>query len=69
MEDALASAGLKLVNLEGHSYDPGLPATALNIADFGGTDALTVDQMIEPVIMGSEGLRKAGVVVLRRSGP
>jgi hypothetical protein len=69
VEDVLDSADLRLVNLEGQPYDAGLPVSALNAADFAGTDALTVDQMIEPVIMGPDGLRKAGAVVVRRTTP
>ncbi len=38
LDDSLDSAGLKLVNLEGHPYDPGMAASPLNIADFGPDD-------------------------------
>lgn len=67
VEDALGSAQLRLVNLEGQVYDAGMATTAVNAADFAGTDVLTVDQMIEPIVMGPEGVRKAGVVLLRRT--
>jgi hypothetical protein len=67
LEDNLAQAGLRLVNVEGHPYDPGIAATALNIGDFGPDDHLLVDQMIEPILMGREGLAKAGTVMLRKA--
>jgi hypothetical protein len=67
VEESLEQAGLRLVNVEGHPYDPGIAATALNIGDFGPDDHLLVDQMIEPIIMGQEGLIRAGTVMLRKA--
>lgn len=67
LDEALASAGLKLVNLEGQPYDPGMAATALNIADFGPDDVLLVEQMVEPIIMGEHGIRRIGTLMLRRA--
>jgi hypothetical protein len=66
VEDNLCANGLKLVNVEGQPYDPGMAASALNIEDFGPDDELLVDQMVEPIIMGPEGLRKQGTVMLRK---
>lgn len=66
VEDNLASSGLRLVNVEGHPYDPGMAASALNLGDFGPNDVLLVDQMVEPIIMGSDGLRKQGTVMLKK---
>jgi len=66
VEENLDAAGLKIVNVEGQPFDPGMAATALNIGDFGPDDALLVDQMVEPIIMGAEGLKKQGTVMLRR---
>ncbi len=68
LDEALASAGLKIVNLEGQAYDTGMAATALNIADFAPEDVLFVEQMIEPVIMGEDGLRRTGTIMLKRAG-
>lgn len=67
LEEILADTGLRLVNLEGHSYDPGMAATALNIADFGPDDQLLVDQMIEPIVMSGDELLKAGTIMLTRT--
>lgn len=66
VEQNLDAAGLKLVNVEGHVFDPGMAASPLNIGDFGPDDALLVDQMVEPIIMGPDGLKKQGTVMLRK---
>jgi len=65
--ESLDSNSLKLVNVEGQPYDPGMAASALNLGDFGPDDALLVEQMLEPIIMGPEGLRKQGTVMLRKA--
>ena len=67
IEESLASANMRLVNLEGHPYDPGIAATALNIADFGPEDKLYIDQMLEPIVMGPEGIVKSGTVLLKKA--
>jgi hypothetical protein len=64
---ALASLGLRLVSLEGMRFDPGMPATALNMAEFDSSDELIVDQMIEPVVMGPDGVVRPGTTMLRRA--
>ena len=66
VEQNLDAAGLKLVNVEGHVFDPGMAASPLNIEDFGPEEALLVDQMVEPIIMGPDGLKKQGTVMLRK---
>ena len=66
LEETLEGAGLSLVNVEGHPYDAGVAATALNIGDFGADDVLVIEQMIEPIIMSSEGLVRGGTVMLRK---
>ncbi|MBU5612876.1 hypothetical protein [Geomonas azotofigens] len=66
VEEALEQADLRIVNVEGHPFDPGIAATPLNIEEFDGNDALMVDQMLEPIIMGKEGLVKTGTVTLRK---
>lgn len=67
VEENLDSNGLKLVNVEGHPYDPGMAASALNLGDFGPDDELFVDQMVEPIVMSSNGLRRQGTVMLRKA--
>ncbi|RLA50419.1 MAG: hypothetical protein DRH08_06790 [Deltaproteobacteria bacterium] len=66
LEESLEASGLRLVNVEGQPFDPGMAASALNIEDFGPDEELLVDQMVEPIIMGPEGLRKSGTVMLRK---
>jgi hypothetical protein len=67
VEESLVANGLQIVNVEGQPYDPGMAASALNLDDFASDDLLIVDQMVEPIIMGSNGLRKEGTVMLRRA--
>lgn len=66
VEEALEQAELRIVNVEGHPFDPGMAATPLNIEEFDAQDTLMVDQMLEPIIMGKEGLFKTGTVTLRK---
>ncbi|RYG57878.1 MAG: hypothetical protein EON56_01350 [Alphaproteobacteria bacterium] len=66
VEESLDSIGLKLVNVEEQPYDVGMAASALNSGDFAPDDVLVVDQMLEPIIMGPDGLRKQGTVMLRK---
>ena len=66
IEESLDVSGLKVVNVEGQPYDAGMAASALNLEDFGPDDVLLVDQMVEPIIMGPEGLRREGLVMLRK---
>jgi len=66
VEEALEHAELRIVNVEGHPFDPGIAATPLNIEEFDANDTLIVDQMIEPIIMGNEGLIKTGTITLRK---
>ena len=63
---ALDEADLKLVNLEGQPYDPGMAVTPLNIDEFEIEDRLYVDQTIEPIIMQQNKVIKTGTVILGR---
>ena len=64
LDDSLLVIDMKIVNLEGQLYDPGMAASPLNIADFGPDDKLMVDQMVEPLIMGPNGIVKSATVML-----
>lgn len=66
IEESLAKANMRIVNVEGHPFDPGMAATPLNIDDFQPNDSLFVEQMLEPIIMNQDGLLKSGTVVLRK---
>ncbi|GAA0671694.1 hypothetical protein FHT00_001853 [Sphingomonas insulae] len=65
LDDSLSPLGLRLVTLDGQPYDTGMAATALNAADFGPEDNLYVDQMMEPIVMGPDGVRRTGTMMLR----
>ena len=66
LEDSLTDAGMRIVNVEGQGFDPGMAATPLNIEEFRSEDALVVDQMLEPIIMGPDGVVRTGTVTLRK---
>lgn len=66
VEKALESCGLNLVNVEGQPFDPGIAATPLNLEEFDAQDNLYIDQMLDPIIMGKDGLVKTGTVILKR---
>jgi len=66
VEASLQTCGLKLVNVEGQTFDPGVAATPLNIDEFEPEESLLIDQMIEPIIMGENGLVRTGTVMLRK---
>jgi hypothetical protein len=67
IEECLEIANIRFVNIEGQLYEPGSAATAVNIGDFAPNDRLLVDQMIEPIIMGPDGLIRMGTVMLRKA--
>ena len=66
LEEFLAEVGWQIVDIEGQAFDPGMAATPLNIEDFDAEDSLIVDQMLEPIIMSSEGLVRTGTVMLKK---
>ena len=66
LKESLTDAGMRIVNVEGHAFDPGIAVTPLNIEEFGSEDALVVDQMLEPIIMGPGGVVRTGTVMLRK---
>src|SRR5689334_13522441 len=66
IDEELEAVGLKLVTVEGQPFDPGIAASAVNLGDFHPDDALLIDQMVEPIVMGAGGLKRAGTVLLRK---
>lgn len=66
VEESLAEAGMRIVNIEGHPFDPGIAATPLNIEEFEANDVLIVDHMLEPIIMNRGGLVRTGTIILRK---
>jgi len=67
IDDGLSAFGLRILTLEGQPYDPGMAVSALNIGDFGPDDFLVVDQMVEPIVIGPEGLVRGGTVMLAKA--
>lgn len=63
VDSALETAGLRIVNVEGHIFDVGMAVTPLNIDDFDSTDNLFIEQMLEPIIMDGESIMKTGTVI------
>lgn len=64
--ELLKNEGINLVSIEGQLYDPGVAATPINISDFEPEDILEVSQMIEPIIMGKDGILKTGSILLKK---
>ena len=64
---AIDEAGLKIVNVEGQPYDPGMALTPLNIEDFEVDDILYVEKMMEPIIMENGSIVKTGTAILGRT--
>lgn len=64
----LGDAGLSLGPLqEGEAYDPGMAVIVLNLDDFEpDEEPLVIDQIVEPIIMNSDGICRMGTVMLRR---
>lgn len=67
IEDSLGKVGLRVVNLEGQPYDVGMAATPLNIDEFESADTLCVDYMTEPIIMGHDGIKRQGSLMLKKA--
>ncbi len=52
---------------KGQPFDAGVAAQPLNLDEFGPDDMLVVDQMLEPIVMGPEGIVKEGSILLRKA--
>lgn len=66
VDKAVENAGLRIVDLTGQEFDPGMAVTPLNIEDFDADDQLYIEQMMEPVIMKDDQILKTGTVMLGR---
>ena len=64
IDGALDSTGARLVSIEGQPFEPGQAATPLNLDEFADDDALVVAQMLEPIVMGRDGVLRLGTVLL-----
>ena len=65
-EESLEKTDLRIVNLEGYSYDPGMAAAPVNLEEFDVDDSLVVSLMVEPIIMDGTVLVKRGKISLMR---
>lgn len=63
---AIDEANLRIVDVNGQPYDPGMAVTPLNIEDFETNDILYIKQMMEPIIMNGDTVVKTGTVILGR---
>lgn len=66
VDKAVDNAGLRILDVKGQLFDPGMAVTALNIEDFDTTDELYIEQMMEPIIMKGDSIQKTGTVILGR---
>lgn len=66
VESAAEVAGVKIVSIEGQPFEPGMAASPLNLDEFEDGDQLYVDQMLEPILMGSDGVLRTGTMMLRK---
>jgi hypothetical protein len=66
LKEGLEKANLRLVDASGQEFEPGMAITPLNLEDFAADDRLLIDHMVEPIIMGPQGLLRAGTAILRR---
>lgn len=66
VESAAELAGARIVSIEGQPFEAGLAASPLNLEDFSDGDTLVVDQMLDPIVMGTEGVLRMGTVMLRK---
>ena len=67
VDEHLEAVGLMLVSVDGQPFDSGIAAAAVNLADFAPEDTLLIEQMVEPIVMGAEGLKRSGTVLLRKA--
>ena len=66
LEESLTGVDMRIVSIEGQVFDPGMAASPLNIEDFDAKDTLVVDQMLEPIVMGPDGVVRTGTVTLKK---
>lgn len=66
IDSAVEVAGARIVTIEGQPFEPGMAASPLNLEDFQDGDALFVDQMLEPIVMGNDGVLRTGTMMLRK---
>lgn len=68
LESLLNESGFVLGIFDGQSFEPNLPVSALNGDEFAGSDALTVQQTIEPAIVCDGRVVVMGKVIIGKGG-
>ncbi|QBB70535.1 hypothetical protein ELE36_09260 [Pseudolysobacter antarcticus] len=66
IDSTLSAIGARLESLEGLPFEAGMAASPLNLQDFQDGDLLVIDQMLEPIVMGPEGVLRMGTLMLRK---
>lgn len=66
VDTAAEHAGARLVSIEGQPFELGMAASPLNLDDFQDGDSLYVEQMLEPIVMGGDGVLRTGTMMLRK---
>lgn len=66
VNQAIATADLRVLDLSGQPYSVGLPVQAINIEEFDEDEALVITQTIEPVIMMAGRVQRIGMVMVDR---
>ena len=64
IDGAVEVAGARLVSIEGQRFAAGLAATPLNLEEFPQDAELVVAQMLEPIVMGRDGVLRMGTMLL-----
>ena len=68
LESCLATAGWSFVNLEGQAFELGIAASGINVEDYHPDETLVIDQMLEPVIVGPDGVLRTGKEIVKKAG-
>ena len=67
LNETLEKLDIRLVNIENKKYDLGMAVKAINLDDFNESDHLYINKMLEPIIIGENGVIKIGTVTLARA--
>lgn len=65
LNSLLESSGLNLVTFDGQTFEPSIPATALNVDDFADDETLTIETTVEPAVVEDMNVLLLGKVVLQ----
>ena len=63
----IETENIKIVDLTGENYDPGMAVTPLNIGDFKRIKKFIITQMIEPTILKDNNIIKMGTCLVDKA--